>query len=171
MDILKYSKHELDLLDDGSEEQQWVNKDVMDIMEVFSKQGHSGFSAGYVMNLVRKLGDWRPLTPLKGTEDEWFLENDEEGSQQNKRCFSVFKEGKLIYDIDRFSFVDPEHDCSYFHGGLAYSVKFPYMPKDTYVIHLPRPDMTNDERYDYIKEHANDNDDMKDISEHLVKRY
>lgn len=167
--LLNYAKKELDVLDDGSEMQKEVNKDILDIVRVFSSQGHSGFSGSYALRMLNKLLQFYPLTPLKGTDEEWGTEADD---KQNKRYYSCFKdENGAAFDTARFSYCDPGDHCSYFNSGLSYKVKFPYMPRESYVIKLPKKDMTNDEKYAYIKAHENDNEDMKDISEHLVKRY
>lgn len=168
--LLNYAKKELDVLDDGSEMQKEVNKDILDIVRVFSSQGHSGFSTSYTVRILSNLLQFRPLTPLEGTDDEWCTIED--GQKQNKRYSACFKDDDgLIYDINHFSYYDPGDHCSYFNSGLSYKVKFPYMPREPYVIKLPKKDMTNDEKYDYIKAHENDNEDMRDISEHLIKRY
>ena len=44
---------------------------VIQLVAVFSAQGHSGMSAGLVRQLVSKAFDWKPLTDLTGDEDGW----------------------------------------------------------------------------------------------------
>lgn len=75
---------------------------VMELMEVFAKQGHSGGSAPIVANLFKKLAMYENLTPLTGNDDEW---NDISETQsgrkvwQNNRVSSVFKDedGRAYY--------------------------------------------------------------------------
>ena len=104
-------------------------------------------------------------SPLKGTHDEWngFI---------NKRDNNVINNGEVFYDGGRFSYHEPSFgEGSFIGGSLRYKVEFPYYPKykNRYVINLPYDYMTDDEIYAYVKEHANDNDDMKDISDHLIQ--
>lgn len=72
--------------------QKRVNKDIMDILTVFAEQGHSGFSAGYVINMLQRLLNWIPIKPLTGEDDEW--EEAYEDVEQNTRCPGVFRHGK-----------------------------------------------------------------------------
>lgn len=51
--------------------QDLINKNILEIIEVFSNQGHSGFSAGYAISVLERLLRYKPLTPLTGEPDEW----------------------------------------------------------------------------------------------------
>lgn len=68
-----------------------VKENVLQLMEVFSKQGHSGGSAPIISRVFFDLANFKLLSPLTG--------NDEEFSEvspnlwQNKRNSAVFKEG------------------------------------------------------------------------------
>lgn len=75
---------------------RWIQENVLELLEVFSKQGHSGFSAAYVINLFSKLAKHEPLTPIMCTDDEWSDINKEMDADiyQNNRCSAVFKNGK-----------------------------------------------------------------------------
>lgn len=75
---------------------RWIQENVLELLEVFSKQGHSGFSAAYVINLFSKLAKHEPLTPIMCTDDEWSDIGEEMGIDiyQNNRCSAVFKNGK-----------------------------------------------------------------------------
>lgn len=71
--------------------QAMVMNNVRELLDVFGKQGHSGSSAPYVLNLFRRLVDGKNISPLTGAESEW---NDVGGgTYQNNRCGKVFKEG------------------------------------------------------------------------------
>lgn len=80
---------------DNNDINDWMRENVLELLEVFAKQGHSGSSAPYAVALFEKLAMWKPIAPLTGEDDEW---NDpiEAGNDlyQNKRNSSVFKNGK-----------------------------------------------------------------------------
>lgn len=128
MDLVEYAKSELARIDrDEDGIQDKMNKDILDIVEMFSKQGHSGFSAGCVRSALERLLRFKPLTPLTGEDSEW----DEigNGKQQNKRCPSVFRNADgTAYDINGIV-------VSY-NGGITWfpskrfkkEVTFPYVP-------------------------------------------
>ena len=69
--------------------QDWIEKCVLDILDLIADQGHSGFSHGYLLTLLIPLLKDKPITPLTGNNWEWV---NEYGLIQNKRCFSVFKD-------------------------------------------------------------------------------
>jgi len=71
------------------EMQEAVCKNILEMLGVFSKEGHSGFSANYTLNLFEKLARFKPIKPLTFEDDEWA---ETEGQlYQNKRNSAVFK--------------------------------------------------------------------------------
>lgn len=70
---------------------KWIQENVLELLEVFSKQGHSGSSAPYCINMFTKLARFEPLAPLTFKSDEWNEVGDD--MFQNNRMSSVFKEG------------------------------------------------------------------------------
>lgn len=76
--------------------QEMICNNVLDLLRVFGSQGHSGSSAPYAINLAKKLLMFEPISPLTGEDSEWnyCYEQDGETVYQNKRCSSVFKNGK-----------------------------------------------------------------------------
>ena len=67
MSFIEWAKKELDLLNkDKDEMQSLMNRNLLEILKVFDKQGHSGFSASYLRRALNRLLDWKPLTPLTG---------------------------------------------------------------------------------------------------------
>lgn len=98
---------------------------------MFSKQGHSGFSAPYCVETFRKLALHEPLVPLSGADDEWNEVSD--GMWQNNRCSHVFKDadGKA-YDIEGRIFREPNGACYTSRDSRVY-IEFPYTPKREYV--------------------------------------
>lgn len=99
MSLLEFSQNELKRLEEncGSdiealELQKVVTNDVLQIINTFVQQQHSGFSANYMLNILDRLLRYKPLTALTGEDDEW-EDCSKYGMQdmQNKRCTSVFK--------------------------------------------------------------------------------
>lgn len=111
---------------------KWIQENVLELLEVFSRQGHSGTSAPYCISMFEKLANFEPLLPLQGTDDEWA--DVEAGMFQNKRCSSVFKDKKTgrTYDINGKVFVEP-NGASFTSSDSAVDVEFPYTPKTEYV--------------------------------------
>lgn len=71
---------------------------VLELLEVFSKQGHSGMSASIVIQLFTKLANHETISPLTGEEHEWNLisdigEDDDAPTYQNNRNSAVFRKG------------------------------------------------------------------------------
>lgn len=73
----------------SDEMQDWIEKCVLDILDLIASQGHSGFSHGYLLTLLIPLLKDKPITPLTGNDWEW---DTSYGQIQNKRCYAVFKE-------------------------------------------------------------------------------
>ena len=65
-------------------------KNVLELLEVFSKQGHSGSSADYVINLFKKLASYEPVALIMCTNDEWNKIDDDMNIYQNNRCNAVY---------------------------------------------------------------------------------
>ena len=101
--LLSYAESELNRIGmtENSPDEMNVEmcKHILHMVQEFSEEGHSGFSGRYALNILTKLLDFKPLTPLTGADDEW---NDVgEDYWQNKRCSSVFKKSDgTCYDID-----------------------------------------------------------------------
>lgn len=134
---VEYAKSELARISkDGDGLQDAINKNILDIVELFASQGHGVLSAGYAMSVLERLLRFKPLTPLTGEDDEWINVSGEMGERyfQNKRCSSVFKtvdaQGNTIeaHDVDAIAYSD--------NGGLTWftsshfrkNVTFPYEP-------------------------------------------
>jgi hypothetical protein len=109
---------------------------VLEVLEVFAKQGHSGMSASYAISILEKVMKFEPLSPLTGEDDEWNCINDERTGNnevfQNKRSSNVFKEGGEAYDIDGKVFIDPD-GASFTSFESRMPVTFPYTPKRIYM--------------------------------------
>jgi hypothetical protein len=123
---------------DPAEEEEgpnkWIQQNLLDLLRVFSMQGHSGFSAGYCVGTFEKLARFEPLGPLTGADEEWFDHGG--GMFQNKRCSHVFKQADRFdgqaYDIYGRIFREP-NGCTYTSGDSHVPITFPYTPKREYI--------------------------------------
>ena len=73
MSLVEFAEKELRLagmFDDDVYEGMLANA-VMDLIRVFSDQGHSGMSAEFTMQMFERVGRFKPLTPLTDNPDEW----------------------------------------------------------------------------------------------------
>lgn len=70
---------------------KWIQESVLELLEVFSKQGHSGMSAPFAIGYFEKLAMFKPLAGITGEDSEW---NYCDGTYQNNRLSSVFKQQK-----------------------------------------------------------------------------
>lgn len=113
---------------------RWMRQHLLDIVFVFGTQGHSGFSAGYARGALDRLLGYKPLGPLRGTDDEWMEVRD--GLWQNRRAGHVFKDKDGAYDIDALVYEYP-NGCRYTRGGGSDGrdrVEFPYTPTQTVIL-------------------------------------
>jgi hypothetical protein len=108
------------------------------MVEEFSKEGHSGFSASYAISILEKILRFEPLTPLTGEDSEWV--EVMKGVYQNNRCSRVFKKDGVAQDNEAVVFYDIIRDDngkefkSYFTNWKSQKdVTFPYTPKREYV--------------------------------------
>ena len=123
--MIEYAKKELARIkhdEDGV--QDFMDECVLEVLEVFSKQGHSGFSASYAIQFLERLMRFLPLTPLTGEDDEW--NEIAPGKYQNKRCSRVFKENGQAYDINGKAFSDDGGKTWFTNGYSHVPVSFPY---------------------------------------------
>ena len=123
-----------------------IGEAVLELIELFAKQGHSGLSASITSNLFNKLSRYEPLGPLTGDDEEWGEASSNE-SWQNKRCSAVFKDkdGRCTYVDD---VIKRTQSGTTWHGPLYltredainsvnlidFEIKgFPFTPKTFYI--------------------------------------
>ena len=135
------------LNEDGTfkdEMQEAICNHVLDLLKVFSDEGHSGSSAPYAVDMFKKLAMFEPLVPLTGEDWEWSDVGhlSEKPYWQNKRCSHVFKDGDgKPYDIHGKVFyewcIDKEtgekYKSSYTSRESHVYITFPYTPTTEYV--------------------------------------
>ncbi len=108
--LVEHTKDELEragMFDEDADYGGMLADNVMEIMKVFAKQGHSGFSAAMCRAIFHKLANFETLTPITSDPDEWMdiseICGGEKGKMwQNKRNSALFSEdgGKTWYDVN-----------------------------------------------------------------------
>ena len=113
----------------------------LEAFESLCGDGHSGFSICFTKQILNRLIDGKPLTPIEDTEDVWNVVDRRDGKvmYQCKRMSSLFKRvdenGVVTYsDNDSCVCVDMETGSTYGSGLVRkiyeemYPVTLPYMP-------------------------------------------
>ena len=137
MDLHDYAVREMDnAWPESDPMQDSIKQNILDIVDIFCEQGHSGMSATYTLNILDRLLMWKPIAPLTGAEDEWGEPYGygigTEVCQQNKRCSSVFRhnfDNATAYDIDGKVFSDDGGKTFYSNIDSRIPVTFPYIPR------------------------------------------
>lgn len=114
MNLIEHAKNEFKAagyipLDQEQEDgpNKWIQENILELLEVFGNQGHSGTSASYCIDMFTKLANYEPICPLTGEDDEWsYLDYNFNGPvYQNKRCSHVFKDKDgIAYNINGYVF-------------------------------------------------------------------
>lgn len=121
-EFVENCRQELDIIlnnVDEKEIQQKFNDDVMEIVELVSKQGHSGVSIVCLAYTLSRLLLRKPLSALTGEESEWFDEKyDNQWIGINKRYPEIVRYNK---DNNTAKIVTA--------GDIDKKVTFPYYPK------------------------------------------
>jgi hypothetical protein len=158
MSLIHHAKTELEiagLFDKDSDYDGMIGEAVMQLIEVFDKQNHSGMSASYVSSIFNKLASFEPLIGITGKDEEWGDVRDlDDGNPwyQNKRCPALFKDGQdgKPYYLDAIIKRDQNGICwsglawineedyksgdrSKMIGKKAYIKSFPFIPKTFYI--------------------------------------
>jgi hypothetical protein len=136
--MVEYAKRELSRIK-GDEMQERINQNIIQVVEMFSKQGHSRFSARYAITLLERLLRFKPLSSLTGNDDEWaaVIRNSGNGDmcyQNKRRCSSVFKDvdsdGNITRCVDNDAVVVSDNGGITWFSSNKFSkpVTFPYYP-------------------------------------------
>lgn len=142
------------------EMQKIICDNILELLEVFSNQGHTGTTAPYVMRLFDQLGKYNPIGPLSGNDDEWHeIAEDASGKTfQNIRDSEVFKSTDLggnvdsIYWIHGKAFRDPNNQ-QYTNRESRVDIVFPWTKPKTIIV-----DRTMFMKC--LKDYSMDNDDV-----------
>lgn len=146
---------------------KWVQENVIELLEVFSKQGHSGYSAPYVINLFKKLANFEPLSPISCTDDEWndvgHYNGPNDDTFQNNRCSAVFKNGKNGKPHYLDAIVWKNQNGTTYTGSAfnskreriksSQTIKLPFIPK-TFYVDVIDYEVAPDDWESYIKDES-----------------
>lgn len=126
---MEYAKVQLDRIPkDPDGVQELVNSQILEIIEVFSKQGHSGSSANYVLTILERLLRHKPFLALTGADDEWH-DPVGDGLLSNIHCPSVYKlPSGEIFDMDAVCVTDNGGITHFVSNKFCKPVTFPYIP-------------------------------------------
>ena len=146
MDILEFSKNELELLlksNDDKEYYKKLNNDILDVVKLLLSQKHSLASIEYLIKNLTKIIYYRPLTPLEGDDLEFEEQVEKDGfyCSRNKRYAGVIrkidvKTGEVkYYDLTAKLFNEPEDSKWCIGEGSMQEInEFPYTPNQTLIM-------------------------------------
>lgn len=108
MSLVEHAKEELKragLFEKDSDYEGMLGDAVLELIEKFAAQGHSGFSAYQTIAIFERLAKFQTLTPITSDPAEWMCVSEHfEGKSvhQNLRNPAVFSNdaGKTWYNID-----------------------------------------------------------------------
>ena len=132
----------------GTPEEEWdygcaCYESALKAFKSLSEDGHSGMSIGFTKNILVRLIDGKPLTPIDDIEEVWNechgLRDDVKSTYQCKRMSSLFKDvyedGSIKYsDNDRVVCIDTGSGAAFSNGFIRnvideiYPITMPYMP-------------------------------------------
>ena len=158
MDMMKWAEREVEIAckreNPDRKEGEWdygcaCYESALKAFKILMEAGHSGFSIGITKNILNRLIDGNPLTPIEDTEDVWnecIHTNREYTTYQCKRMSSLFKDvyedGTVKYsDVDRVICVDYYTGVSYSFGFIRdivdemFPITMPYLGGETYKVY------------------------------------
>jgi len=127
--LLAHAKAEFDLAGVSEEER----KEVMELLECFARQGHSGGSAPITLDVFHKLAMYKPLSEITDANADW--QEVAPVIFQSRRLSSLFKDALNPggYFIDAIVWVDQNGTAFTGTDVAGYSshqrVQFPFVPK------------------------------------------
>ena len=129
-DLVEFARKELEMggwLDKEGIYDGMIGEAVLELIALFSRQGHSGASAEICTVLFNKLSRFEALSPLTGEDNEW-IEIDGTREYQNRRCSHVFKDETGVYD-SRGKLFRYKNGMVVQRRESRVSISFPYTPK------------------------------------------
>lgn len=143
------------LFDKDSDYEGMVGEAVQELLDVFEKQGHSGFSAPHVAGIFNRIVRGELLTPLEDVPEEWGESlSNEDNVKQNRRCSAIFKDEKGAYYLDAIVW---KTQTGATWTGTADGIRsrqyfdFPFIPK-TFYIDIIEEEVAKDDWIFHIKD-------------------
>ncbi len=160
MAMMEWAEQELKLVgydindpEDGPD--RWLAEGTLELLKVFSEQGHSGMSAPYAVALFEKLALWKPIAPLTGEDDEW--NHVGESTWQNRRNSVVFKgedgqaywiEGRVFWEWATHPEIDDGKPFKSYYTSREsrVNITFPWtQPDQSEYVFVPTEEFPNEE--------------------------
>ena len=162
-------------LDQNPEEDpnKWIQQNVMDLLSVFSLQGHSGSSAQFCISYFKKLAMHDPLSPISCNDNEWGESFSGDDTYQNKRLSSVFKQGVngIPYYLNAITW-KTQNETTWSGSAMnkygvmvksSQNIKLPFTPK-TFIIDVIEKEIAPDDWEFHIK----DESQLKEVFEYYI---
>ena len=150
MSTLDWAKREVELACKREKPGEWdygcaCYESALKALKSLLEDGHSGFSIGLTKQILNRLIDGKPLTPIEDTDDNWnhvYEHTDGTKGYQCNRMSSLFKDvhpdGSISYrDNDRFVGIDIKSGLSWHNGTINRimeevigPITMPYIPQD-----------------------------------------
>jgi len=157
--MLKWAEQELryagyDINDPENGPNRWLAEGTLELLKVFSEQGHSGSSAPYAVGLFEKLALWKPVTPLTGEDSEWMEVGED--TWQNIRNSAVFRgkdgkaywiEGRIFWEWSSYPDIDDgkPFKCYFTSRNSRVNIDFPWMqPEKSEYVFVPNEEFPNE---------------------------
>lgn len=112
-----------------------LGESVKELLLVFQKQGHSGYSAQATSKIFYDLIRGCPLSPLTAQKDEWIDHSD--GLKQNNRIPHVFMENGKAYTQQGKVFSDDGGKTYFQNKDSRVYFDLPGYPPETEYVILP----------------------------------
>ena len=150
---LKLAGYDINDPEDGPD--RWLAEGTLELLKVFSEQGHSGMSAPYAVALFEKLALWKPIAPLTGEDDEW--NHVGESTWQNRRNSVVFKgedgqaywiEGRVFWEWATHPEIDDGKPFKSYYTSREsrVNITFPWtQPDQSEYVFVPTEEFPNEE--------------------------
>lgn len=124
MSLIDWAKKEVDIACKSKNSNRKIGgyESALKAFESLCNDGHSGVSIKITQNILNRLIDGKPLTPIEDVDDVWesaYVRNDGTKSYQCKRMSSLFKrvhpDGSITYNNNnRYVAVDIDNiNCGY----------------------------------------------------------
>ena len=131
--LLDYAKKEFEILKNNMKEVDpklldqivLLEKCIIEIIEILEKPEYKEIPENFILEFLKRLMLYMPLTELTGEDDEWVEIGD--NLFQNKRCRTVFKENEECYDSEGIYFYDEKNDTYYTSKNSRIKIDFPYI--------------------------------------------
>lgn len=153
MNMLNWAEKEIELACEkerkNGEKEEWdygcaCYESALKAYKSLTEDGHSGFSIMITKDILNRLIDGKPLTPIIDTDDIWIEVGGCENEYKRYQCTrmsslfkKVYDDGTIQYsDTERIHCINVANNIGYYSGFVAkiinemYPIQMPYYPKE-----------------------------------------